>query len=388
MVLQFRPPEDLINAYLNRPSAGQIASSGIQQALQTYVQNKLQQQQLASLEGQRKAGEFKAIADYIPEAQIPSVAKNYGINIPSFTPPTPSTGTAPSPTAGLPDASGAPVTSAPPSIVQAHVDAGFNPLNLPTSRAGLAKYKSGLETQKLQKDLEKPEKGPLKTVTKEQTLAEGTFDPTKQIMVEPPASRLDIGIKESQQQDKLEEQYRKSFQQIRGDPALKRTEEQRDAAAVVYNRIKDVKAQGQILNPIDYIDSLGQIYKARTGTAPTETVLKEARQATAKGQFGKAFTYLTGQQAPATTEDIMNSLQDMALHMGEQADKFHDGYMRSRMRPPKGLAHDRVENIHAERGMSFAEATDQMPKASKKSFLKPGEEAEYEAYRKSMKDQR
>lgn len=170
---------------------------------------------------------------------------------------------------------------------------------------------------------------------------------------------VNVGTKESQQQDKLEEQYRKSFQTIRGDPSIKRAEEQRDAAAIAYNRIKEVQDHGQVLNPIDYVDVLGQIYKARTGSAPTNEVLSTARQATAKGSFDKAYTYMTGQQAPATTEDIMKSLQDMALSMGTQADKFHDGYMRNRMKPPLGLAHDRVANINAERGMSFAEATGQ-----------------------------
>lgn len=170
---------------------------------------------------------------------------------------------------------------------------------------------------------------------------------------------LTVGTKESNQQDKLEQQYRQSFQTIRGDPSIKRSEEQRDAAAIAYNRIKEVKDHGQVLNPIDYVDVLGQIYKARTGSAPTNEVLASARQATAKGSLDKAFTYMTGQQAPATTEDIMTSLQDMAQSMGQQADKFHDGYMRNRIKPPLGLAHDRVANVNAERGMSFAEATGQ-----------------------------
>ncbi len=46
-MLQFNPPQDLINAYLNRPSPGQIASEGIQNALQTYAQSKAAQQQAA-----------------------------------------------------------------------------------------------------------------------------------------------------------------------------------------------------------------------------------------------------------------------------------------------------------------------------------------------------
>lgn len=370
MVLQFHPPEDIVNAYLNRPSQTQEVSSGIQAILEMYAKQKQAEQQRTLQKHQTDVADFNATKDYLPEDQVSSAARSAGLNIPSTgaVPPTPSTGTAPSSTAGMPDAQGESVSQAPSSLVQAHAQTtGFNPLGLPipTSKAGLAKYKEKLDIQKKENDLQKPPKGP-----------EGYYDPqTGQKKFElPSGSHLvpvadtNMGLRESQQQDKLEEQYRKSFQQVRGDPSIKRAEEQRDAAAVAYNRIQEVKDHGQILNPIDYVDVLGQIYKARTGSAPTNEVLSEARQATAKGNFGKAFTFVTGEQAPATTEDIMSSLQDMARSMGEQADKFHDGYMRSRMNPPKGLAHDRVSNVVAERGMSFAEAT----KAAEKQSVSTG----------------
>ncbi len=44
-MLQFNPPKDLIDSYLNRPSPGQQVSEGIQTALQTYAQQKAAQQQ-------------------------------------------------------------------------------------------------------------------------------------------------------------------------------------------------------------------------------------------------------------------------------------------------------------------------------------------------------
>lgn len=167
-----------------------------------------------------------------------------------------------------------------------------------------------------------------------------------------------IGTKESNQQDKLEQQARQSVTNLRGDKSLARAEEQRDAAIVAYNRIQEIEKQGGELNPIDYTDILGQIYKARTGAAPTEQVLNEIRQATAKGQFGKAFTYMTGKQAPATTLDITKSLKDMAMSMGQQADKFHEGYMKSHLIKPKGLEDGRWQPILTTgRGQSFQEAT-------------------------------
>jgi hypothetical protein len=176
MALSFNPPQDLINAYLNRPNPGLQAIDSIGQAVNAYGQHKLQQQQLASLEGSRKAAEFKAIADYVPEDQIPALARQYGINIPQAgaVPPTPSTGTVPSPTAGPPDAQGAPVTQAPQisPLVQAHAgETGFNPLGIPvrpTSKAGLAKYEKNLQTQKLEKDLSKPDKPEDKYYTTDQ----------------------------------------------------------------------------------------------------------------------------------------------------------------------------------------------------------------------------
>jgi hypothetical protein len=164
--------------------------------------------------------------------------------------------------------------------------------------------------------------------------------------------------KDTARQDRLEDIARQDIVRIRGDKSLARTEEQRDAASMAYNRISQVEQSGKELNPIDYVDILGQIYKARTGTAPTEVVLNEAMQKTAKGNFGGMYTFFTGQQAPATTTDIMESLKDMALHMGKQADQFHEGYMKAHLDSPTGLEPERANRIkNLGRGISFAEAT-------------------------------
>lgn len=210
MALEFRPPTDLVNAYLQRPSPGQIASEGINQAFQTYVQQKTQQEQrdfqkkqLESQDAQRKAMEFKAVADYVPEAQIPDLAKGYGINIPSAggVPPAVSSGTAPTSMEESAQQSLPSEHSGVSPVVLASLDAGHPNLSgvqRPTSKTGLAKYKTGLETQKLEQDLAKPPKGPLNTVTKEGALKKGTFDPAKEIMVEPPAPRLDLSTRQDQ----------------------------------------------------------------------------------------------------------------------------------------------------------------------------------------------
>ena len=164
--------------------------------------------------------------------------------------------------------------------------------------------------------------------------------------------------KDQKRQEDLEKQAQDRMTQVRGDRALQSIELQRDAAITAYNRLNEIKQSGRGLNPIDYTDILGQIYKARTGTAPTDTVLKDIHQATLKGNFGKAYTLITGNQAPATTQAIADSLQQMAASMGHQTDQLHEGYMTSRLSLPKDLEPERAERISKlGRGMSFKEAT-------------------------------
>lgn len=176
---------------------------------------------------------------------------------------------------------------------------------------------------------------------------------------------LNLGLRQDQQQDRLEQNARMGVQNLRGDKSLARAEEQRDAAIVAYNRLDEIEKSGKGLNPVDYTDILGQIYKARTGQAPGEQVLNEIRQATAKGKIDKAYTFVTGQQAPATTQDITKSLKNMAMSMGNQADKFHEGYMKAHLIKPSGLDDARWEPIaNTGRGVSFADATKQSASAN------------------------
>ena len=97
---------------------------------------------------------------------------------------------------------------------------------------------------------------------------------------------------------------------VRGDASLARSEMQRDAAATAVNRIDEVHAAGQKLTPFDYTDILGQLYKARSGQAPGEQIMKDIRQPTGTASFNKAWTYLTGQQAPGTSDSIAMSLRE------------------------------------------------------------------------------
>lgn len=168
---------------------------------------------------------------------------------------------------------------------------------------------------------------------------------------------ISLQMQKDQHQDRLEQNAKQMVSNLRGDKSLARAEEQRDAAIVAYNRLEEIRKSGKEPNPIDYTDVLGQLYKARTGSSPTEKVLEEIRQSTAKGDLAKAYTYITGNQAPATTRDITNSLIDMAKSMGDQADKFHEGYMKSHLIKPSGLDEEKWTPIlQTGRGVSFKDA--------------------------------
>jgi hypothetical protein len=168
-----------------------------------------------------------------------------------------------------------------------------------------------------------------------------------------------VGLKESQRQDRLEQNAISRLSSIRGDTSIARIENQRDAAITAYNRIAELETQGEKgLNPIDYTDILGQLYRARTGVAPTEQILKDIRQNTLQGNFAKAYTFATGKQAPTSTEDITKSLKKMAESFGKQADKLHEGYMKPHLIKPKDLDEERWQPIiSTSRGTSFEQGT-------------------------------
>lgn len=143
MVLQFTPPTDLVNAYLNRLSPGQQASEAVNQALQTYAKTKLEEhkQKNEALQTLLKASDSVDLSDPTTAKAFAPLYKSAGVDPSIFQPQTPSTGTTPSPavqappvTAGVPDASGQAPTQAPQisPVIQAslnHPDhqPGFTP---------------------------------------------------------------------------------------------------------------------------------------------------------------------------------------------------------------------------------------------------------------------
>ena len=184
--------------------------------------------------------------------------------------------------------------------------------------------------------------------------------------------------KSENEQNKLEDEFKKGLTSIRGDHALARVEDQRDAAITAYGTISSAEKKGRTLNPIEYVDTLAQIYRARTGAVPGEQVLQDMRQQTAKGNLGKVYTYFTGDQAPASTEDIMKSLKDLVIDMGTLADKQHESYMGQHLLPPKNLKRDYSDRIIKEgRGLSFQDATGYTPDENAPKTV--NSQAEYDA---------
>lgn len=171
-------------------------------------------------------------------------------------------------------------------------------------------------------------------------------------------------------QDMLEQKAKDGFTQIRGDKSIGRIEEQRDAAITAYNTIETIKKENRLPSKLEYYDLLGQMWKARTGTAPTNEALKDLDQSTFKGDIGKAYTYITGKTTGATTQEVLNNIQQFAAQSGVQADQLHSGYMASRMEKPTGLSQARWDKISKmQRGLSFADATGHKEQSPEETFI-------------------
>lgn len=323
MSLNFQPPKELIDDYLKRPSPGQQATEGINQALQQYAQNKkdeenkkYQQQALTSLDAERKARVFEAGAKYLPEDQIPAFARQNGINLPE-TPPTapalpPNTGFSPQ---GQPMSMAKPEDQPPPlsPLVQAHIDeTGHNPMGhkLPTSKVGLDKYREGLQAQKLEQDLAKPGKGPLATITKEKALADGTFDPTKQVMVEPPAPRLDLATKQDQFDQKEWDKIVKDTNPLTASSRstlgmASKANFQADRALVTLSKpVVTNQEAGNVMADVSAIYQTG---------SPTQYGMSHQEYATLYGKIQGALQAVTGKPQDALPEAVKKRLTDV-LH--------------------------------------------------------------------------
>lgn len=175
-----------------------------------------------------------------------------------------------------------------------------------------------------------------------------------------------LALRGDQQQDRIEQNAIARLSSIRGDSSMARIEQQRDAAIQAMDTIKNIK-NGTLTNSgAVYNDLLGQLWRARTGSTPTDQVMQHLNDKTAKGDLAGAFTYITGSPAGKTTQEIMKNLENFVKTTGQKADKMHDAYMSTHLIKPTGLDDDRWQNIvKTHRGQSFAEAAqDQGPESA------------------------
>lgn len=188
--------------------------------------------------------------------------------------------------------------------------------------------------------------------------------PAKTVFLPKPAG----GADDDKEQNRLEHEARQAVQSLRGDKSLADAESKRDASITVFNTIEDIKSKNRLPSKLEYYDLLGQMWKARTGAAPTDSAIRDLDAKTFQGDIAKAATYFTGQPVGATTEGVLNNIQDFARTSGLQADQLHEGYMSTHLIKPTGLRQERwLPILQTGRGKSFSDAVKLRPIQSPKS---------------------
>lgn len=168
---------------------------------------------------------------------------------------------------------------------------------------------------------------------------------------------VSLGLREDQQQDKLENQATQRLASLRGDQSLARVETQRDGAISAYRLLDTAKHEGRDLSKAEYYDLLGQIWKARTGSSPTNEAMKDLDSKTLHGDINKMGTYFTGKPMGATTQEVLSNLQQFVQHTGELADEQHTAYMAPHLVKPAHLKQELWDPIaKTARGMSFSDS--------------------------------
>jgi hypothetical protein len=390
MTVQFTPPPDwLVQNYINRKSPVQEILDAGAGAANSYVAAKSAKQKVQN----------DALKQYVDAfgvggpALAGQVAQRNGLQNPPVLPSSSTApgdayapkGVTPAPLVGKsPDETASPDQAPPVSpIIQASLAAGHpNHAGLsytPPTPEQMASYqnqgkygqgkiaeanqalgmtKTQLEINKLQN--EDPN---VPVMTREDALKKGVVDKNAKI-IEP----LNTDAKDSRytnEQDRLEQQAIDRLSKLRGDQSLARVENQRDASIQAYNTIERIKQEGRDPSKLEYTDLLGQMWKARTGSSPTDQALRDLDQKTAHGDIGKAYTYFAGKPGGATTPEVLQNIQDFIADSGTQADKLHSSYMDSHKLKPSGLEDARWQPVlNSHRGMSFVEGTGYKPKSS------------------------
>lgn len=174
---------------------------------------------------------------------------------------------------------------------------------------------------------------------------------------------LSMSMQRGNERDRMWNQGVQTINQIRGDKPLVDSEVMRNGAISAYQAIDNIQKQGRAPNQYEYVDLLGQLWKARTGGTLTNEELKHMDPKTIQSQLGPIGTYFTGDPKAITTPAATNAIKQFVVQSGKTADQIHDNYMQSR---GVGAAATRMKELYPDdadrlakmaRGMSFADAT-------------------------------
>lgn len=174
---------------------------------------------------------------------------------------------------------------------------------------------------------------------------------------------LSMAMQKGNERDRMWNQAVQTINQIRGDKPLVDSEVMRNGAISAYQAIDNIQKQGRAPNQFEYVDLLGQLWKARTGATLTNEELKAMDPKTLQSQLGPIATYFTGDPKAITTPAATAALKQFVIQSGKTADQIHDNYMQTR---GIGAAATRMKDLYPEdadrltkmaRGQSFAEAT-------------------------------
>lgn len=176
---------------------------------------------------------------------------------------------------------------------------------------------------------------------------------------------LSMENQRNNERDRLWNQATQSLNSVRGDKSLVQAETMRDGAISALQAINHIQSEGRAPNKFEYVDLLGQLWKARTGASLTNEELKNMDAKTMQATLGPVATYFSGDPKAATSPQATNALKNFVIQSGKTADQLHDQYMQtrginaagSRLKEEFPEDYDRLTKMS--RGMSFADALNQ-----------------------------
>lgn len=174
-------------------------------------------------------------------------------------------------------------------------------------------------------------------------------------------------FREEGRQQQMQNEVINRISNVRGDTSIKNIETQRDSTILAYKTLQDCKNMGRLPTQFEYQDILGQIWKARTGAAPTNEVMSSLNTPNIEQNMRKLYTAVTGDSSSGTsTPQIVNALTNFVQKTGLQLDKMHDNYFQDHLIKPPGMDQADFDSIvsRAKRGESFKEAMDDNGKSS------------------------